>query len=258
MALGLILALGVLQGLTEFLPVSSSGHLRLCSAWFGVQDPQTLFDVILHVGTLIPVMIVYRAPVLKLLKLQDLRLAGILVVATIPTGLIGLLLGDAMEGLAADVRFVGAALAVNGLILLALGRLEGRQVAEEAKGRGLDEITIVDALVVGTVQGLAVFRGISRSGSTITAGLVRGLDREAAAALSFLLSIPAISGALVLEVDASAMAAEGLGTYLIGGAAAAISGTAALIGLLGLLKRGRLHHFAWYCFAVAIVVFVTL
>lgn len=252
MGLGLVVLLAVLQGLTEFLPVSSSGHLRILGHVFGIESPQTLFDLSLHLGTLVPVLFVYRREIGRIVSFRDRRLLLVLLVATIPTGLIGVLLGDAMEGLASDVRVVALLLAVNGGILLLLGRLErsGRP------GRPLSQATLGDALLVGTLQGVAIFRGISRSGTTITAGLAAGLDREAAAALSFLLSIPAILGAFAVKLwDAPIGSVDG-GTFLLGGAVAAVAGTVALLWLVGLLKRGRLHHFAWYCFALSAVVLV--
>lgn len=265
--MGLLVAalLGVLQGLTEFLPVSSSGHLRLLAAWFGLEEPQTLFDVVLHIGTLVPVVIVYRAELGRMIAAAwrvvrgrstprtdaDARLVALVIVATIPTGLLGVGVGGFFEALSADVGWVALALAVNAGILLTLGALTRR--AEGRPGRGLAELTLRDALVVGVVQGLAVFRGISRSGSTITAGMACGLDREAAAAFSFLLAIPAICGALVLTFDLDAFRGEAWAPVLVGGVVAAVSGLVALRFLLRLLRRGRLHHFAWYCLAIAAI-----
>ena len=263
MTVALVIVLAVVQGLTEFLPVSSSGHLRLLQRVFGVEAPQTLFDVVLHLGTLVPVLFVYRREIGRMLdgllaslrrsaddeQRSHARLAMFVVVGSVPTGLIGIGLGDLMESLALDLAWVAAALTLNALILFGLGAVQKR--AEGRGGRGLQELTLTDALFVGTVQGVAVFRGISRSGSTITAGLLSGLDREAAAAFSFLLSVPAILGALVLKLDFDVITSDGLGIYLLGGAVACVSGTAALLVLLKLLRRGRLHLFAWYCLAVA-------
>ncbi len=263
MGLTLAILLGALQGATEFLPVSSSGHLRLLAAWFGIDEPQTLFDVVLHVGTLVPVLFVYRAEVGRMVTAVmrviarrtspasdvDARLALYVVIATIPTAGIALTLGGIFESLSVDVAWVAAALTLNAGVLLVLGRLSARDAA--TPGRGLDELTLRDALVVGVVQGFAVFRGISRSGSTITAGMASGLDREAAATLSFLLSIPAICGALVLTFDASALSGDALLPAIVGGVVAALSGLLALKFLLRLLRHGRLHHFAWYCLVIA-------
>ncbi|MDP6942692.1 MAG: undecaprenyl-diphosphate phosphatase [Myxococcota bacterium] len=263
MIVGLVILLAIVQGLTEFLPVSSSGHLRLLQIGFGVEEPQTLFDVVLHVGTLFPVLFVYRREIGRMVdglvasarrratdaQTTQARLAMLIVVGSIPTGIIGIGLGDAMESLTLDLAWVSGALAVNAGILFGLGAVQRRQ--SETSARTLEALTVRDALFVGTVQGFAVFRGISRSGSTITAGMLSGLDREAAAAFSFLLSVPAIGGALLLKMDFDVITDDGLGIYLLGGALACISGTVALLVLLRLLRRGQLHHFAWYCLAIA-------
>ena len=263
MTVALVIALAVVQGLTEFLPVSSSGHLRLIQRIFGVAEPQTFFDVVLHVGTLVPVLFVYRREIGRILKglwaslrrvaspdeAADFHLGLMVIVGSVPTGVIGIGLGDMMESLALDLGWIAAALTLNAGILFGLGVVQKR--AEGKTGRTLRELTVRDALLVGTIQGMAVFRGISRSGSTITAGMLSGLDREAAAAFSFLLSVPAIFGALLLKLDLSVISADGLGIYVIGGVVACASGTAALLVLLRLLRRGRLHLFAWYCLAVA-------
>ena len=196
----MVIALAVLQGLTEFLPVSSSGHLRLLEAVFGVHEPQTLFDIFLHVGV------------------------------------------------------VGGALIVNGFILLLLGSFNGGRLAAfpEKRRRPLAEIRLADALFIGLAQGVGVIRGISRSGSTITAAMATGLDRDAAATFSFVLAVPAILGALVMKLRGTALASDALAHAIVGAVVAAVVGTAALLLLLRLLRGGRLHHFAWYCFALGV------
>ena len=270
MAIGLVIALGVLQGLTEFLPVSSSGHLRVLSELFEVQDPKTLFDILLHVGSLVAVLVVYRRLFIGIVvgfwrlvsrrgtwsEEADARLGVFAIVGTVPTALIAVLLGDWMEGLAADIRFVGAMLIVNGCVLLGLGVLGRRALRNANPGRDLSEMRISDALIIGSTQGLGIFRGISRSGTTITAGLMTGLSQEAAAAFSFVLSVPAILGALVLKFDSAAIAADGAGSYILGAVVAAVVGILALTLLLRLLRKGQLHHFAWYCFALGALVLV--
>jgi undecaprenyl-diphosphatase len=273
MGLALVVALGALQGLTEFLPVSSSGHLRLLAAFFGVAEPQTLFDIMLHIGTLVAVVAVYGDLFKTILRecLQTLRasvrspgefreilarapytrLALYVCVATVPTGLIAIGFGDVLEALAVDVRLVGAALIVNGGLLLWMRVLQRRRVATGA--RSIEEVRLRDALVVGTLQGLGIMRGISRSGSTITAGLMTGLDQEASAAFSFLLAVPAIIGALILKFDVAALSGDQWIHALLGAGVAAIVGTLALRLLLRMLRVGRLHLFAWYCFALGAI-----
>ncbi|MCB9727575.1 MAG: undecaprenyl-diphosphate phosphatase [Deltaproteobacteria bacterium] len=265
MTLALVIALALLQGVTEFLPVSSSGHLRLLEAWFGIETEQTLLDIVLHVGTLVPVVIVYRAELgrmarasaaalrepRRLLADADARLVLLVGAATVPTGVVAVLFGDVMERLALDIRAVAACLALTGCILLGMGVLERRAAASDRPLRTLADLTLRDALIIGTLQGIAILRGVSRSGTTITAGLLVGLDRRSAAAFSFLMAIPAILGALVLALRHGAPPGQGLSIFLVGGLVAAASGTLALRWLLRLLQKGQLHHFAWYCFALS-------
>jgi undecaprenyl-diphosphatase len=269
MTLALVIALAILQGLTEFLPVSSSGHLRLLQSFFGVEAEQTLFDIVLHVGTLVPVVIVYRGELGRMLRSglsalkkpsdfladADARLILLVGAATVPTAIIAIAFGDVMERLALDIRAVAACLALTGFILLGMGALERRAQRTKRPLRTLADLTFKDALLIGTLQGFAILRGVSRSGTTITAGLLVGLDRKSAAAFSFLMAIPAILGALVLALRHGAPDGQGLPIFLIGGAVAAISGTIALRWLLRLLQKGQLHHFAWYCFALAATAF---
>lgn len=265
MGLGLVLALAALQGVTEFLPISSSGHLRLLQDWAGLEEPQTLFDVVLHVGTLLPIVAVYRGRLGAVARASgrvlgrragfatepDARLLVAMAAGTVATGIVGVGLGPAMEALTTDIRWVGAALAVNGVLLLGLGWLQRRADAGTRAGRGLDELRPRDVAVVGVVQGLAVFRGISRSGSTIAAGVACGLHAEAAATFSFLLAVPAIPAALVFELASGGVGGAPVEVLLLGGVAAAATGTVALLLLLRMLRGRRLHHFAWYCFALA-------
>ena len=270
MGLGLALLLGVLQGLTEFLPVSSSGHLRLLEHWGGVQHPTTFFDILLHVGTLFAVFFVYRDVfrrmtvslwkcVFRSSKFKDepdARLFLLACLATVPTGVIAIAFGDSMEAFAGAPTFVGSMLVMNGFLLLGLGWLQKAQ--KEGEGRTLEELTAKDALVIGAIQGLGIFRGISRSGSTITAGLGLKLNQEAAAAFSFVISVPAILGALVMKVDEAGATGMEAHVLILGAITAAVVGTIALIVLLKLLKKGHLHHFAWYCFALGVIAMLGL
>jgi undecaprenyl-diphosphatase len=266
MGLWLIVLLAFVQGVAEFLPISSSGHLRIFQEVLGLEDPQTLFDVMLHVGSLVAVVWVYRERVGKVLaggwrgvaKREgrtlsefwaadaDFRLFIFVGLATLPTGIIAILVGPLLEGWAGSLAFVGAALLVNACILLVLGHLLQKGTSQ----RGLDELTWKDALLIGIAQGLAVTRGISRSGSTITAGVALGIRQDAAAAFSFLLSIPAILGALVLTLKDFDGELDALLPGIFGAVIAAIVGIVALKLLLRLLDKGRLGLFAGYCAAV--------
>lgn len=263
MTLAIALLLAVLQGIAEFLPISSSGHLRILQELFGIEDAQTLFDVLLHLGTLVAVVWVYRDLVLRLTRAAlralrrpgligqayhsdvDFRLFVLVCLGMVPTGIIAVALGPVFERWAAAIAFVGGALLVNGAMLFGLGRLLARRDAAHM-GRALEAMNWRDALVIGTVQGVAVIRGISRSGSTITGGVLVGLRQDAAAAFSFLLSIPAILGALVLSLKDFDGDTSILVPGLVGAVVAGLVGIVALRLLLRLLGRGRLGLFAGY------------
>lgn len=261
--------LGLVQALTEFLPVSSSGHLRLGHAWLAFEaEDDLLFDIILHVGTLIAVVWVYRESLLSILKdvfdglrgimkdpqgtleeYEGLRMAILVVVATIPTGLIGVFAGDYLEGDVVTVPVVGALLLVNGTILWISQKAERERPAKT--GFHVAGIGFKEALIIGVAQGFAILPGISRSGSTIVMALFLGAQRMRAAEFSFLLSIPAILGAVVLKYDPGALSAgDAMVSYLAGGIVAALVGVLALKFLLKLLKEAQFHHFAWYCWAL--------
>ena len=267
------LALGIVQGLTEFLPVSSSGHLVLLQNLFGLHEPELLFDVCLHMGTLAAVCVVFRRDIASivgaLLKLPgrlkspggfasrfaedgDVRMAVLIVVGSVPTAVLGLLFHRVVDRLFGAVWIVGAMLLVTGTFLwLTRGR--------RGPGRPIGRMGLVDALIIGVVQGLAIVPGISRSGSTISAALFLGLDRDLAGRFSFLLSIPAILGALVLNIDpSSTQTALSTGVILSGTIAAGMVGYAALRILLRMVRSGHLYRFAPYCWlaGAAALVFI--
>lgn len=238
--------LAVVQGLTEFLPVSSSGHLVLAQTWLGF-DPEAAvaFDLALHLGTLVPVLLFYRQDLVTLTREtlrggEGRRFVGYVVLASVPTAAIGLGLEDQFKALFHDPRAVGMALLVTSALLLASRFGEGRQ------SRSLG---VALALVLGTVQGLAITPGISRSGSTIAVALMLGLRREEAARFSFLMSVPAIGGAALLELGDLP---PGLpwGQMALGFGVAAVTGYLALWALVRLVIRGRFWVFAPYVAAV--------
>jgi undecaprenyl-diphosphatase len=258
MTLLLALLLGLVQGVTEFLPISSSGHLRLAAAVFGIDDPQTLFDVCVHGGTLGAILAVYRGEVMAMIKglatpkweNAGFRLVVLVLVGTIPVGLVGILVGDWMEAKLSAVSTVGALLMANGAILM-LSRNRGEQ------GRALSELTLSDAIVIGLAQSLALLRGISRSGTTITTALLTGVNREAAASFSFLLAIPAIAGAVILKLGAALSSdAVNSGPLIAGTLCAFGTGYLALVLLIKLVKQGQLHHFAWYCWGLGLATLI--
>lgn len=263
--------LGAVQGVTEFLPISSDGHLRLVHALMGAPDGALVFDVFLHVGTLIAVFAVFgrklaelvvdafsaipafvRAPSATLAAREGLRAGLVIALATVPTGVIGLLLKEHVAGDTFSSAAVGGFLIANGFVLYAV-----RVVPTLAPSRsGWVGIGWGRAFALGIAQGLAVLPGVSRSGLTITSALAMGADRERVAELSFLMAIPAILGASILEVDLDALAQLGgsLRPALAGLATSAIVGVFALKSLVALLRRAQFHHFAWYCWGLGAIV----
>ena len=248
--------LGVVQGFTEFLPVSSSGHLVLFQTWLPVSGDPVAFDLALHLGTLVPVLWVYRKDLLGVVtdttrgegpffSRRGVRLLLLLVAATIPTAVIGLSLEDVFERLFHSPAAVGVAFAITGTVLWFTKYI--RQGETLAHG-----LYFKHAMLIGLAQGLAITPGISRSGSTIAAGLFLGLDREAAARFSFLLSIPAICGAFVLKAGDLDLTGAVMGPLMIGITTSAISGYIALRLLIHLVRAGDFSKFAYYLWPLAI------
>lgn len=247
--------LGFVQGLTEFLPVSSSGHLVLLQHLMGYREPELLFDVSVHVGTLFAVLMVFRNDLYGMLRglwahdddaRQGRRLLLLVIVGSIPTGIIGLTFKDTFETFFSSTTVVGIALMCTGLLLFATHLV--KQTA-----RGIEQTGWGRALIIGVAQGMAITPGISRSGATIAAGLLLGVNREVAARFSFVLSVPAILGALALQInDLEAPAQTNWTPIILGALVAAVSGYIALKLLLKLVRGGRLHWFAYYCWALGI------
>jgi len=257
------LLLGVIQGLTEFLPVSSSGHLVIFHQILGMKEPDIFFDVCLHVGTLAAVCLFVRKElawlILSLARAfrspgsfrkgiggqdPDLRLLILLAVATLATAVVAIVFMDFFKGMFGSPKSVGTALIVTGAVLSAT-------VFSGPGASGIAQVRLWQALIVGMGQGVAVAPGISRSGATISLALMLGMEREFAARFSFLLFIPAIVGALILEFDISRIGGEPF-PLLLGTTAAGVTGFLALRLLLGVVKKGRLWIFAPYCFLLGI------
>ena len=251
--------LGLVQGLTEFLPVSSSGHLAIAQHFLpNFEQPGLLFDVLLHAGTMAAVVLYFRQDLLKLLlccrpggNADDRRVLLLLILASVPTAIIGLAAKDLVEQLFEVMPVVGAMLLVTGLLLFYAGKAQG-------SGREMAQMNKLDALLVGIAQGLAVMPGISRSGSTIGCLLLRGISADAAARFSFLLALPAVGGATLLQLkDLSQVASGELPAYLIGTLVAFASGLVAIRLLLSVLRRRRLGGFALYCLLLGSVIIAT-
>lgn len=259
--------LGVVQGLTEFLPVSSSGHLVLAQILLGVESPGVLLEIVLHLGTLVSVVVVFWDDVFGLIQATfslisnprgrrisgELRtyrrLVGLLLLGIIPTALIGVSLEPVFSSLFDSQLAVGIALLLTGVILYFISR---RHFGK----RGFRRMTWVDAMLVGLAQGVAVTPGLSRSGMTISAALSRGLNRETATRFSFLISLPTIGGAAVLQFRHLFGGAElqlDFSLLAIGFLAAAVSGILAIKLLVEVLKQGKLHYFAYYVWVIGIL-----
>jgi undecaprenyl-diphosphatase len=247
-----VIVLGIVQGLTEFLPISSSAHLVFFQSLFGLKEPLLLFDIMLHLGTLLAVFVFFRRDladivrgVIRFLRGKEetpsARLAAWIILASVPTGLMGVLLKDWFESLFAKPALAGMMLLITGIVLW-LTRLK------RGEGRRIEGMGWPDALLIGIAQGIAIIPGISRSGATISAGLLLGLDRELSGKFSFLLSIPAILGATLLEAR-KISSVETLGLNLAGLGAAFLVGLVALTFLMKIIKFGRFSSFAYYCWA---------
>jgi undecaprenyl-diphosphatase len=249
-SLSAAILLGAIQGLTEFLPISSSGHLAVAQHFVpGFSQPGLLFDIVLHLGTLLAVLIYFRQEILFLFGALDpgsrgapgRRLLAMLALGTIPAVVAGLLLAPLVEASFSNLMVVGGGLLVTAILLLASARLT-------PDGRGLPQVGVKDALVVGLFQSAALFPGVSRSGWTIVGGLTRGLSHDAAARFSFLLSVPAILGAAVYDFPRVGQLQSGaLAGYLGGFATAFIVGYISIGVVLRLLAIRRFHLFGYYC-----------
>lgn len=249
-----IIFLGIIQGLTEFLPISSSGHLVIFQYLMGINSEGLILEVFLHFGTLIPVLFIFRKDIIDilLLKKEKRHLTWLIFVGIIPTGLMGYFLEDFFEKLFASVLTVGYMLLITGLLLYLAERM-GKVT------KSLSEMKSHNAIIVGIAQGLAIIPGISRSGSTIVAALFQGLDREIAARYSFLLSIPVIFGAGLLKIHDLITVGTGSlswGLILTGVIASALAGYVAIKYLLYVLKKGSLIIFSYYCWLLGILIIV--
>jgi undecaprenyl-diphosphatase len=263
------LILGIVQGLTEFLPISSSGHLVLFQQLFGLTEPELVFDIAVHMGTLVAVIFYFRDSLVDMLtgllkffadwrdnsgagfpdlsKHQDVKLILLIIAGTIPTAVMGLWFKDHAERIFGSPTLVGAMLLVTGTLLLVTRWLNKNQ-------RGMDQFTIPMAVAIGVIQGMAILPGISRSGSTIALGLFLGLNRELSARFSFLLAIPAVAGAGILgSKDIADGAHFSALVVCIGLVTSALVGYYSLKLLVFIVKKGQMYLFAPYCYVVGII-----
>jgi len=263
------LFLGIVQGLTEFLPVSSSGHLVIVQSLMeGFRQPGVLFDVMLHMGTLLAVLFFFRRDIVDLLaallpqKGRDpstvdaalistrRRLVLYILAGTAVTGIVGVTFEDGIHRLFASVEITAFMLLVTGGLLFFADRVTGTSRREE-------DMTLRDGILIGLVQGISLIPGISRSGSTIAAGMFSKLEGETAGRFAFLLSIPAIMGAMVLELKyIGSVPGREMVIYLIGALSAAVTGFLTLKILFFMIKKRKLRYFAYYCWFVGVSVLV--
>ena len=264
------LVLGIVQGLGEFLPISSSGHLAVIQYFFGIEGESVLlFAVMLHLGTLISVFIIYWHDIVKLVKeliavIKDIftgkglrinhnpvrRLGFMIIVATIPTALIGLLFNDIFAGLYLSLMAVGIGFLVTGTILF----IAEKMGKNEKKVWGMK---FRHAVFIGIMQGIAICPGVSRSGSTLFGGLMSGLDRNFALRFAFLISIPSILGSVILEFPpaiSAGLPAGMWGPVILGTVVSAISGFIAIKAMLKIVAGKRLTVFSWYTWVLGAAV----
>ena len=259
------LILGIVQGLTEFLPVSSSAHLVFVPEILKVQS-SLVFDTILHVGSLVAVVIYFWKDIIHMLKsffssLMDIprrqfrngiredkfkKLAWFVIIGTIPAGLAGVLFKDTFEALFNDVFVVGFFLIITGFLLWG-SEMMSRRVANKTS---LKEMSVKNSILIGIAQAFAIAPGISRSGATISAGLFLGIERELAARYSFLLSIPAILGAALVQVKDISGLDMSITVIIAGFIAAAVTGYIAIKIVLKLIQEKNLLIFAYYCWII--------
>lgn len=269
-----VVILAIIQGIAEFLPISSSGHLLVLGHLFEMPDNFTLM-ILLHLGTLFAVLVFFRKEILAIFTYRK-RALGLIIVGSIPTAIIGLVLQKLFPQLETSRLMTGVGFLLTGIILITVMRRHSRteseeyyeKIAYEEEGydgpvtKSVEETTWLDAIFIGIVQGLAVLPGLSRSGSTISAGVLRRLSNQWAAEFSFFLSIPVIAGAAALEIydKFQEVGKENIGSlfqldslftvYLFGAFISFIVGYIALFSLMQLLKAGKLHYFAIWLFIV--------
>jgi undecaprenyl-diphosphatase len=245
--------LGIVQGVTEFLPISSSGHLVLMQKIFGITEPTLIFDTSVHLGTLLAVFVVFKDDIIGLLKKPFQKLTWLLLAGTIPTAIIGVLFKDTFEQMFHSGSTLGFEFIITGVILLWSGMLK-------SGNKRVKETSYFDAVFIGIMQGIAIMPAISRSGLTISGALFRKLDRDFAAKFSFLLSIPAIIGATVfqikdiMEVGSGSGAGIGIGVLFAGSVAAALAGYVSIKYMLQVLRSGKLKYFAYYVLVIGTLV----
>ncbi|KAB2953962.1 UDP pyrophosphate phosphatase [Heliorestis acidaminivorans] len=263
----LFFLLGLLQGITEPLPISSSGHLMIAQELLGISvgepQKQLAFATLVNAASLLSVLLIYRSDIFRLtinsttylykrspdLK-SDFDYVKLLIIATIPAGVLGLLLKDILEGHLENIIVVGIALIVTGIFLWLIQNLVGK--------KNDNQISVIDAIVIGLAQSVALIPGISRSGATVVAAMLKGFTRESALRFSFLLYIPVSIGAVLLQIDTLgdilSESSSMLIPYIIAFLSSFIASYLALKWFINVMKKGKLLYFSIYCFVVGPIV----
>jgi undecaprenyl-diphosphatase len=237
--------LGMIQGITEWLPISSSGHLVLAQEYLNLSVP-LVFDVLLHFGTVVVILFVFRKEISQIIKPYLHRdfsdKTGLYIIwASIPVALVGFFLHDQIKAMFSSTLTVGVALLITGLFLFTSERFKRSE-----------NLSAINSMLIGVAQALAIIPGISRSGATISVSLLSGIERKRAASFSFLLAGPAILGATLYE--ARNITATDITPYIVGTLIAMLVGYFALNWLLKIITQGRFHLFAYYCWIVGAIV----
>ncbi|MEA2434841.1 MAG: undecaprenyl-diphosphatase [Actinomycetota bacterium] len=257
------LVLGAVQGLTEFIPISSSGHLVLVPEALGWKQPGLTFDVMLHGASLVALLIYFSGDLIDLTRGfvkgdRDMRrIVAMLVIGTIPAGLAGILFADYFEEQFTHASATAIQLIITAVILVAAEqalRYHERRSADRGTDlRQMEDLRVPDSIVIGIAQAIAILPGISRSGSTIGAGLALGVEREDAARFAFLLAIPALVGATIVKLPDMGAGSLGFGSAAVGFLASLVTSYAAIWGLIRYLKANTLYPFAAYCVIAGLV-----
>ena len=252
--------LGIVQGLTEFLPVSSSGHLVLLQKIFGINEPGLFFDTMLHAGTLIAVFVVLWKDIWEILKKPIQKLTLFLIIATIPAVIAALTFGDAIEDIFKSAKYLGFCFLITTVLLVTAEFLSKRGAKNTQQKAAVKEnkMNFLHALFIGVMQAIAIPPGISRSGATISGALFCKIDRDLAARFSFLLSIPAILGAVVLQskdlIKSGSAEETNMIAIIAGTIAAAITGFFAVKLMLKIIREKSLYGFAIYTGILGVLV----
>lgn len=247
--------LGVVQGVTEFFPISSSGHLVILQNLFGVKEPMLAFDVFLHFGTIVSVLIFFRKDILIMIRKRN-SLLKFIIIGSIPTLIIALIFKKVVEDLFASSLVVGYSLVITGVFLL----IASYSIIYNKTKRRNKDLTITKSIIIGIAQGIAIVPGISRSGTTIGTSLIAGLEEGTAIKFSFLLSVPAVLGANLLkmkEIYGNLIRVDSV-PFFAGAIAAMITGIIAIRVLYGILRKNLLFLFGVYCLlaGAAVIFFV--